>query len=162
MSTNGEAPQQGAESEEHPAWFTAYLQSLSIKREEVRAVEFDNVLQTCEDVSEVFRSNISAAYRTESRLEAARQAEREKLSQTILQTPVVYSAPYVEFPWSLISPEQGKICSRQRSRWISRPSPSNPGACSLMIFSPGSLLWIMSPSYQSFITAAQLHSSSRS
>ena len=112
MSTNGEAPLQGAAGEEHSAWFTAYLQSLSIKHVEVRAVEFDNVLQTCEDVSEVFRSNISAAYRTESRLEAACQAEREKLSQTILQTPMVYSAPYVEFPWSLISPKQGKICSR--------------------------------------------------
>ena len=111
MSING-APQQGAAGEEHPAWFTAYLQSLSIKREEVRAVELDNVLQTCEDVSEVFRNNISAAYRTESKLEAARQAEREALSQTILQTPVVYSVPYEEFPWSLITPEQGKICSR--------------------------------------------------
>ena len=45
-------------------------------------------------------------------MEAARQAEREELSQTILQNLVVYSAQYVEFPWSLISPEQGKICSR--------------------------------------------------
>ena len=110
MSLN-EAPLQGAEGE-HPAWFTAYLESLQINCEEVRAEALDNVLQNCEDVSEVFRSNISAAYRTESKLEAARQAEREALSQTILQTPVVYSAPYVQFPWSLIRPEQGKICSR--------------------------------------------------
>ena len=111
MSING-APQQGAEGEQHPAWFTAYLESLSIKHEEVRAEALDNVLQNCEDVSEVFRSNISAAYRTESKLEAACQAEREALSQTILQTPVVYRVPYVQFPWSLIGPEQGKICSR--------------------------------------------------
>ena len=34
------------------------------------------------------------------------------MSQTLLQNPVPYSVPYVEFPWSLISPEQGKICSR--------------------------------------------------
>ena len=111
MFING-APQQRAEGEEHPAWFTAYLQSLNIKHEEVRAVELDNVLQNCEDVSKVFRNNISAAFRTESKLEAARQAEHEALSQTILQTPVVYSVPYVEFLWSLIGPEQGKICSR--------------------------------------------------
>ena len=98
--------------EEHPAWFTAYLQYLSIKKEEVRAAELDTVLQTCEDVSEVFRHNISAAYRTESKLEAACQTEVEALSQTLLQNPVSYSVPYIEFPWSLISPEQGKICSR--------------------------------------------------
>ena len=72
MSTNG-APLQGAMDEEHPAWFTAYLQYLSIKKE---------------DVSEVFQHNISAAYRTESKLEAARQAEVEALSQTLLQNPV--------------------------------------------------------------------------
>ena len=109
MRTNG-APLQGAAGEEHPAWFTAYLQSLNIKKEEVRNAELDTVLQTCEEVSEVFRHNISAAYQTESKLEAARQAEVEALSQTLLQNPV-YSVPYVEFPWSLISPEQGKICS---------------------------------------------------
>ena len=93
MSTNG-APLQGAMDEEHPAWFTAYLQSLSIKKEEVRAAELDTVLQTCEDVSEVFRHNISAAYRTESKLEAACQTEVEALSQTLLQNPVSYSVPY--------------------------------------------------------------------
>ena len=111
MTLNG-APQQGAEGEQRPAWFTAYLESLQVKREEVRAEALENVLQNCEDVSEVFKSNISAAYRTESQLEAARQADREALSQTLLRTPVVYTAPYVQFPWSLIGPEQGKICSR--------------------------------------------------
>ena len=70
------------------------------------------MLQTCGDVSQVFRSNISAAYRSESKLEAARKAEAEALTQTLLHNPVSYVAPYPEFPWSLISPEQGKICSR--------------------------------------------------
>ena len=70
------------------------------------------MLQTCEDVSQVFRSNISAAYRSESKLEAARKAEAEALTRTLLHNPVSYVAPYPGFPWSLISPEQGKICSR--------------------------------------------------
>ena len=111
MSTDG-ASQQGADGEEYPSWFSAYLRSLNVKTEEVRAAELDVVLQTCEDVSQVFRSNISAAYRSESKLEAARKAEAEALTQTLLHNPVSYVAPYPEFPWSLISPEQGKICSR--------------------------------------------------
>ena len=111
MSLNG-APQQGAEGEERPAWFTAYLESLQIKREEVRAEALENVLSNCEDVSKVFRSNISAAYRTKSQLEAARQADREALSQTLLCTPMLYTAQYVQFPWSAIGPEQSKICSK--------------------------------------------------
>ena len=101
MSLNG-APQQGAEDEERPAWFTAYLESLHIKREEVQAEALENVLNYCEDISEVFKSNISAAYRSESQLEAARQADREALSQTLLCTPVLYTTPYVQFPWSAI------------------------------------------------------------
>ena len=108
MSTD-EVPQQGADCEEYPPWFSAYLRSLNVKKEEVRAAELDTVLQTCEDVSQVFRSYISAAYRSESKLEAARKAEAEALTQTLLHNPVPYVAPYPEFPWSLISPEQGKI-----------------------------------------------------
>ena len=111
MSIYG-ASQQGADGEEYPPWFSAYLRSLNVKKEEVRAAELDMVLQTCEDVSQVFRSNIPAAYRSESKLEAARKAEAEALTQTLLHNPVSYVAPYPEFPWSLISPEQGKICSR--------------------------------------------------
>ena len=111
MSIN-RASQQGADGEEYPPWFSAYLRSLNVKKEEVRAAELDTVLQTCEDVSEIFRSNISAAYRSESKLEAAHKAKAEALSQTLLHNPVSYNAPYQEFPWSLISPEQGKICSR--------------------------------------------------
>ena len=113
MSTDG-ASQQGADGEEYPTWFSAYLRSINVKKEEVRAAELDTVLQTCEDVSQVFRSNISAAYRSESKLEAACKAEAEALTQTLLHNPVSYIAPYPEFPWSLISPEQGKICSRLR------------------------------------------------
>ena len=67
MNTDG-ASQQGADGEEYPPWFSAYLRSLNVKKEEVRAAELDTVLQTCEDVSQIFRSNISAAYRSESKL----------------------------------------------------------------------------------------------
>ena len=73
MSTEW-ASQQGAEGEEYPTWFSAYLRSLNVKKEEVRAAELDTVLQTCEDVSQVFQSNISAAYRSESKLEAGCKA----------------------------------------------------------------------------------------
>ena len=110
MNIDG-ASQQGADGEEYPAWFSAYLRSLNVKKEEVRAAELDMVLKSCEEVSEIFRSNISAA-RSETKLEAARKAEAEALTQNLLHNPVSYNAPYPEFPWSLISPEQGKICSR--------------------------------------------------
>ena len=83
-----------------------------MKKEEVKSAELDVVLQSCEDVSQVFRSNISTAYRSESKLEAARKAEAEALTQTLLHNPISYVAPYPEFPWSLISADQGKICSR--------------------------------------------------
>ena len=118
MSTDG-ASQQGAEGEEYPTWFSAYLRSLNVKKEEVRAAELDTVLQTCEDVSQVFRSNISAAYRSESKLEAARKAEAEALTQTLLHNPVSYVARYPEFPWSLISPEQGNLLTP--IRWSQTP-----------------------------------------
>ena len=111
MSTDG-VPQQGADGEEYPPWFSAYLRTLTVKKEEVKAAELDEVLQSYEDVSQVFRSNISAAYRSESKLEAARKAEAEALTQTLLHNPVSYVAPYPEFPWALISADQGKICSR--------------------------------------------------
>ena len=111
MNTD-EASQRGAEEEEYPSWFSAYLRSLTIKNEEVKAAELDTVLQSCNDVSQVFRSNITAAYRSESKLEAARKAEAEALTQTLLHNPVSYVAQYPEFPWSLITTEQGKICSR--------------------------------------------------
>ena len=110
MSADG-ASQQGADGEEYPPWFSAYLRSLNVKKEEVKAAELDVVL-TCEDVNQVFRSNISAAYQSESKLEAARKAEAEAFTQTLLHNPVSYVAPYPEFPWFLNSPEQGKICSR--------------------------------------------------
>ena len=45
-------------------------------------------------------------------MEAARKAEAEALTQTLLHNPVSYVAQYPEFPWSLITTEQGKICSR--------------------------------------------------
>ena len=106
-----EVLQQGAEGEEYPTWFSAYLRTLTGKKEEVKAAELDEVLQSYEDVSQVFRSNISAAHRAESKLEAARKAEAEALTQTLLHNPVSYVAPYPEFPWHLISAEQGKICS---------------------------------------------------
>ena len=111
MSTD-EVLQQGAEGEEYPSWFSAYLRSLTGKKEEVKAAELDEVLQSYDDVSQVFRSNISAAYRAETKLEAARKAEAEALTQQLLHNPVSYVAPYPEFPWQLISAEQGKICSR--------------------------------------------------
>ena len=71
MSTD-EVLQQGAEGEEYPPWFSAYLRSLTGKKEEVKAAELDEVLQSYDDVSQVFRSNISAAYRAETKLEAAK------------------------------------------------------------------------------------------
>ena len=111
MSLNG-APQPGAEAEERPAWFTAYLESLYIKREEVQAVALENVLNECDDISEVFKNNIRAAYRSEAQLEAARQTDREALNQQLLCTPVLYTAPYVQFPWSAIGAEQVKVCSK--------------------------------------------------
>ena len=55
MNTD-EASQRGAEEEEYPSWFSAYLRSLTIKNEEVKAAELDTVLQFCNDVSQVFRS----------------------------------------------------------------------------------------------------------
>ena len=109
MSING-APQQGAGAEERPAWFTAYLEILTIKREEVQAKALENVFSGCEDVSEVFKNNISAAYRSESHLEAARQASHEALNQTLLRTLMLYTAPYVQIHWTAISPEQAKVC----------------------------------------------------
>ena len=111
MNTN-EVPQQGADGEEYPPWFSTYLRTLTVKKEKVKAAKLDEVLQSYEDVSQVFRSNISAAYRAESKLEAARKAEAEALTQTLLHNPVSYVAPYPEFPWALISADQGKICSR--------------------------------------------------
>ena len=111
MSLNG-APPPGAEAEERPAWFNAYLESLNIKREEVQVVALENVLNDCNDISEVFKSNIIAAYRSEVQLEAARQTDREALDQQLLRTPVSYTAPYVQFPWNLIGAEQAKICSK--------------------------------------------------
>ena len=45
MSTDG-ASQQGADGEEYPPWFSAYLPSLNVKKEEVKAAELDVVLQT--------------------------------------------------------------------------------------------------------------------
>ena len=111
MSLN-DAPQPGAGAEERPAWFKAYLESLNIKREEVQAVALENVLSKCDDISEVFKNNISAAYRSEAQLEAARQTDREALNQQLLRTPVLYTAPYVQFPWSSIGAEQAKICSK--------------------------------------------------
>ena len=101
MSLNG-APPPGAEAEERPAWFTAYLESLHVKHEEVQAEALENVLNDCEDISEVFKNNINAAYRNEAQPEAARQADREMLTQTLLRTLVLYTAPYVQFPWSVI------------------------------------------------------------
>ena len=62
MNIDG-ASQQGADGEEYPTWFSAYLRSLNVKKEVVRAAELDTVLKSCEEVSEIFRSNISAAYR---------------------------------------------------------------------------------------------------
>ena len=111
MSLNG-APQQGAENDDRPAWFKAYLESLNIKREEVQAEALENVLNNCGDIPKVVRNNISAAYRSESKLEAAQQADREALSQSILRSPVPYSTPYVQFPWAAIGPEQAKVCSK--------------------------------------------------
>ena len=107
MSLNG-APQVGAEAEERPA----YLESLNIKREEVQAEALENVINNCEDISEAFKNNINAAYKSEAQLEAARQADREALTQTLLRTPVLYTVPYVQFPWSAIGPKQAKVCSK--------------------------------------------------
>ena len=107
-----EVPQEGADGEGYPTWFSAYLRTLTGKKEEVKAAELDEVLQSYDDVSQVFRTNISTAYRAESKLEAARKAEAEALTQSLLHNPVSYVAPYPEFPWQLISAEQGKICSR--------------------------------------------------
>ena len=58
-----EVPQEGADGEVYPTWFSAYLRTLTVKKEEVKAAELDEVLQSYDDVSQVFRTNISAAYR---------------------------------------------------------------------------------------------------
>ena len=44
MNIDG-ASQQGADGEEYPTWFSAYLRSLNVKKEEVRAAELDTVLK---------------------------------------------------------------------------------------------------------------------
>ena len=75
-------------------------------------VALENVLNDCDEISQVFKSNISAAYRSEAQLEAARQTDRDALDQQLLPTPVSYTAPYVQFPWNLIGAEQAKICSK--------------------------------------------------
>ena len=80
--------QQGADGEEYPSWFSTYLRSLTTKKEEVKAAELNEVLQSYEDVSQVFRSNVTAAYRAETRLEAARKAEEESLTEQLLHHPV--------------------------------------------------------------------------
>ena len=79
MTTDG-ILQQGAFSENYPTWFSEYLDSLTIKKEEVKAAELEKVLEQYEDVSQVFRSNVTTAYRAETRLEAARKAEEESLT----------------------------------------------------------------------------------
>ena len=94
MSTN-DVPRQGAGGEEYPPWFAAYLESLSIQREEVLEA-LENVLNDCDEISQVFKSNISAAYRSEAQLEAARQTDRAALDQQLLCTLVSYTAPYVQ------------------------------------------------------------------
>ena len=114
MSTDG-VPQQGADGEEYPPWFSAYLRTLTVKKEEVKAAELDEVLQSYDDVSQVFRTNISTAYRAESKLEAARKTEAEALTQTLLHNPVSYVAPYPEFPWHLISAPASPMISNP---WI--------------------------------------------
>ena len=111
MSLN-DAPQPGAGAEEYLAWFATYLESLSIKRGEVQVVALENVLKEYNDISDVFKSNISAAYRSEAQLEVARQTDCEALNQKLLRTPVLCTAPYVQFPWSLIGAEQAKIFSK--------------------------------------------------
>ena len=58
MTTDG-ILQQGAFGEDYPTWFSAYLESITIKKEEVKAAELDKVLQQYEDVSQVFWSNVS-------------------------------------------------------------------------------------------------------
>ena len=75
-------------------------------------VALENVLNDCDEISQVFKSNISAAFRSEAQLEAARQTDRDALDQQLLPTPVSYTAPYVQFPWNLIGAEQAKICSK--------------------------------------------------
>ena len=91
--SNDNAPRQGAEGEAYPPWFTTYLESLSIKREEIQVEALENVLNECEDISQVLKSNISAAYRSEAQLEAARQTDRAALNQQLLCTPVSYTCP---------------------------------------------------------------------
>ena len=98
MTTDG-ILQQGAFGDEHPTWFTNYLDSLTIKKEEVQAAELDKVLEQYQDVSKVFRANVTTAYKAETRLEAARKAEEESLTQQLKNNPVSYDAPYPDFPW---------------------------------------------------------------
>ena len=62
MNTN-EVPQQGADGEEYPPWFSVYLRTLTVKKEEGKAAELDEVLQSYDNVSQVFRTSISAAYK---------------------------------------------------------------------------------------------------
>ena len=111
MSTS-DAPPPRAGAEERPAWFIEYLQSLTVKREEVQVVAIETVLNECDDISEVFKNNISAAYRSETQLEEARKTDREALNQQLLRTPVLYTDPYAQFPWSSIGAEQAKICAK--------------------------------------------------
>ena len=70
------------------------------------------MLSDCNDISEVFKSNISAAYRSEAQQELARQSDCEALNQQLLRTPVLYTAPYIQFPWASIGAEQTKLCSK--------------------------------------------------
>ena len=108
MTTDG-ILQQGAFGEDYPTWFSAYLESITIKKEEVKAAELDKVLQQYEDVSQVFRSNVTTAYRAETRLEAARKAEEESLTEQLLHHPVSYVAPYLISPGSLSMLIRGKF-----------------------------------------------------
>lgn len=92
MSINNN-PQQRAEGEAYPPWFSAYQKTLSLKQEEVKVKALETVLQDCDDISTQFKSNISAAYRTEAQLEAAWQTDRKALDEQLLRTPVSYNVP---------------------------------------------------------------------
>ena len=111
MNTDG-ILQQGPFGDEHPPWFKNYLDSLTIKKEEVQAAELDKVLEQYQDVSKVFRANVTTAYKAETRLEAARKAEVLSLTEQLKNNPISYDAPYPDFPWKLISADQAKICSK--------------------------------------------------
>ena len=50
MSSNDDPPRRGAGEEDYPPWISIYLENLSIKEEQVKVEQLENILEDCENV----------------------------------------------------------------------------------------------------------------